>query len=97
MRTLVIAVLAAGGIIGVYLWARSAWPEITARVWALAGNSRTIAIAYAAELLGMLDEAKILDWSQLVGAQNAGRVVVVMGVAMIVLRLVTRTAVSFKA
>jgi len=54
-------------------------------------------VAYAAELLGVLDEAKVLDWSQLLGAESAGRVMVIMGALMIVLRLVTRTAVSFKA
>ena len=68
-----------------------------ARLRALCGNSKTIAVAYAAELLGVLDEAKVLDWSQLLGAESAGRVMVIMGVVMIVLRLVTRTAVSFKA
>jgi hypothetical protein len=67
------------------------------KLWALTGNSRTILVAYAAELLGMLDEAKLLDWSALVGSERAGRVMVVMGVVMIVLRLVTRAAVSFKA
>jgi hypothetical protein len=49
------------------------------------------------ELIGVMDEARMLDWSQLVGAENAGRVMVIMGAAMILLRLVTRTAVSFKA
>jgi len=68
-----------------------------ARLRGLCGNSKTIAVAYAAELLGVLDEAKVLDWSQLVGADSAGRVMVIMGVVMILLRLVTRTAVSFKA
>ena len=68
-----------------------------ARPRAFCGNSKTIAVAYAAELLGVLDEAKALDWSQLLGADSAGRVMVIMGVVMIVLRLVTRTAVSFKA
>ena len=53
-------------------------------------------MAYAAELLGVLDEAKVLDWSQLVGPESAGRVMVIMGALMILLRLVTRTAVSFK-
>jgi len=38
----------------------------------------------------------VLDWSQLLGADSAGRVMVIMGVVMIVLRLVTRTAVNFK-
>jgi hypothetical protein len=45
----------------------------------------------------VLDEAKLLDWSALLGAQAAGRVMVVMGAVMILLRLVTRTAVNFKA
>ena len=73
------------------------WEGLVVRVWAIAGNSKTIAVAYAVELVGVMDEAKMLDWSQLVGAENAGRVMVIMGVAMILLRLVTRTAVSFKA
>ena len=68
-----------------------------ARLRGLCGNSKTIAVAYAAELLGVLDEAKVLDWSQLLGADSAGRVMVIMGVVMIMLRLVTRTAVDFKA
>ena len=68
-----------------------------ARVWAVAGNSKTIAVAYAVELMGVMDEARLFDWSQLVGAENAGRVMVIMGAAMILLRLVTRTSVSFKA
>ena len=33
-----------------------------ARLRAFCGNSKTIAVAYAAELLGVLDEAKVLDW-----------------------------------
>jgi hypothetical protein len=73
------------------------WNGFVARIWAIAGNSKTIAVAYAVELIGVMDEAKMLDWSQLVGAENAGRVMVGMGVAMILLRLVTRSAVSFKA
>jgi hypothetical protein len=68
-----------------------------ARARAFCGNSKTIAVAHAAELLGVLDEAKVLDWSQLLGAESAGRVMVIMGALMILLRLVTRTAVSFKA
>ena len=67
-----------------------------ARLRGLCGNSKTIAVAYAAELLGVLDEAKVLDWSQLLGADSAGRVMVIMGAVMILLRLVTRTAVNFK-
>jgi hypothetical protein len=77
--------------------ARAKFAAAGARLRALCGNSRTIAVAYAAELLGLLDEAKLLDWSALLGAESAGRVMVIMGVVMILLRLVTRTAVSFKA
>jgi hypothetical protein len=76
---------------------RAVLERACARLRGLCGNSKTIAVAYAAELLGVLDEAKVLDWSQLVGADSAGRVMVIMGVVMILLRLVTRTAVSFKA
>ena len=73
------------------------WDGVVARLWAVAGNSKTILVAYAVELIGVMDEARMLDWSQLVGAENAGRVMVIMGAAMILLRLVTRTAVSFRA
>ena len=73
------------------------WDRFAARAWAVAGNSKTIAVAYAVELIGVMDEARMLDWSQLVGAENAGRVMMMMGVAMILLRLATRTAVSFRA
>src|SRR5713226_6241483 len=90
--------------VGAYWWGvlpqlrkLSWWDAVTSRLWAAAGNSKTIAVAYAAELLGVLDEAKLLDWSALVGSEKAGRVMVVMGAVMIVLRLVTRAAVSFKA
>jgi len=71
--------------------------QVWSKLWALTGNSRTLLVGYAAELIGVLDEAKLLDWSALVGAERAGRVMVVMGAVMIVLRLVTRVAVSFKA
>ena len=73
------------------------WDGVVARLWAMAGNSKTSLVVYAVELIGVMDEARMLDWSQLVGAENAGRVMVIMGVAMILLRLVTRTAVSFRA
>src|SRR5262249_17492753 len=76
---------------------RAVLSRACARLRGLCGNSKTIAVAYAAELLGVLDEAKVLDWSQLLGADSAGRVMVIGGVVMILLRLVTRTAVSFKA
>jgi hypothetical protein len=77
--------------------ARAAFAAACARLRALCGNSRTLAVAYAAELLGLLDEAQFLDWSALIGAEGAGRVMAVMGAVMILLRLVTRTAVSFRA
>ena len=76
--------------------AAKAWSKAWSNAWALTGNSRTILVGYAAELIGVLDEAKLLDWSALIGAERAGRVMVVMGAVMIVLRLVTRAAVSFK-
>jgi hypothetical protein len=82
---------------GLVVSACAAIAAAAGRLRALCGNSRTIAVAYAAELLGLLDEAKLLDWSALLGAESAGRVMVIMGVVMILLRLVTRTAVSFKA
>jgi hypothetical protein len=89
-------------IVGAYWWAvlpqlrkLAWWDGFVIRLWALAGNSKTIVVAYAAELLGLLDEAKLLDWSALVGSERAGRVMVVMG-AVILLRLVTRAAVTFK-
>ena len=91
-------------VVGVYWWALLPrlrtfkwWDGFVSKAWTLTGNSKTILVGYAAELLGMLDEAKLLDWSALVGAERAGRVMVVMGIVMIVLRLVTRAAVSFKA
>src|SRR5262245_13132244 len=82
---------------GVVAGVRAVLERACARLRGFCGNSKTIAVAYAAELLGVLDEAKVLDWSQLLGADSAGRVMVIMGVVMIVLRLVTRTAVDFKA
>ena len=83
------------------------WDGFVARLWArlkgvyaglrgLCGNSKTIAVAYAAEILGILDEARVMDWSELLGAEAAGRVMVIMGAVMILLRLVTRTAVTFR-
>jgi hypothetical protein len=72
------------------------WDDLVIRLWALVGNSRTILVALCAELLGLLDEARLLDWSSLIGSEKAGRVIVVMGAVMIVLRLLTRAAVSFR-
>src|SRR5262245_27584835 len=57
---------------------RALFERACVRLRGLCGNSKTIAVAYAAELLGVLDEAKVLDWSQLLGADSAGRVMVIM-------------------
>jgi hypothetical protein len=84
------------GWAGVIAKAGAALAAGSARLRALCGNSRTLAVAYAAELLGVLDEAKLLDWSALLGVEGAGRVMAIMGAVMILLRLVTRTAMSFK-
>src|SRR5206468_6226582 len=55
-------------VVGAYWWAilpqlrkLAWWDGFVIRLWALAGNSKTIVVAYAAELLGLLDEAKLLD------------------------------------
>ena len=93
----VVIVAAYGWLVLPRLRKFSWWGGAVARLWAMAGNSKTILVAYAVELIGLMDEARMLDWSQLVGAENAGRVMVIMGAAMILLRLVTRTAVSFRA
>jgi hypothetical protein len=85
------------GWAGVIAKPGAAFAAAYARLRALCGNSRTLAVAYAAELLGLLDEAQLLDWSALIGAEGAGRVMAIMGAVMILLRLVTRTAVSFRA
>lgn len=83
-------------IVGGYFGARAYWPDWTARFWALAGNSRTILAGYAVQLLGLLDELKLVDWSSWFGADRAGRITMVLGVMFIGLRLITRTEVSWK-
>src|SRR6266508_639746 len=100
MLTFLGIALVAGGL---YWWLilprlrkLSWWDGFVTRLWAFAGNSKTIVVGYAAELLGLLDEAKLLDWSALVGSEKAGRVMVIMGAVMIFLQLITRAAVSFK-
>jgi hypothetical protein len=70
--------------------------NIKAWLWAVAGNSRTLAAAYAVELLAVLDEAKVIDWSSLLGVEGGARVAAILGIVMILLRLITRSAVSFK-
>ena len=70
-------------------------PAVNAWFWVMAGNSRTILIAYAAEILAMLDETKAIDLSALIGTERAGRVMAIMGLVMIWLRMVTRNAVDW--
>lgn len=65
------------------------WNKIKSWFWRVCGNSRTIAIAYAAQILAMLDELKLLDWSALLGVERGGRVLAIMGVVMFALRLIT--------
>lgn len=101
MQTLIIAIGAGLVIIGGYFVVRKAldvdqWEDFVARLWAIAGNSRTIAVAYAAEVVAALDEARLLDFSTLIGAERAGRMLAIMGVVMFALRLVTRSAISFR-
>lgn len=58
-------------------------------MWAAAGNSRTMAVAYSVSLLSVLDMANIIDFEPLLGATNAGRVSAIMAVLMIVMRVMT--------
>lgn len=71
------------------------WPKIKSYLWAFAGNSRTVLMAYGLEVAGYIDEAKYYDWSNLVGSERAGRIVAACGVVMIVLRIMTKAAVLF--
>ena len=77
-------------------WIKDKWAKLKAWLWALAGNSKTMLIAYAIEALALLDEMKVIEWSTLLGAERAGRVAAIAGIVMIGLRMVTRNAVSFK-
>jgi len=69
------------------------WIKFREWFWRVCGNSRTIAIAYAAQILALLDELKLLDWSALLGVERGGRVMAIMGVIMVVMRLITTTRV----
>lgn len=71
------------------------WQKLKCRAWALAGNSRTVLVAYGMEVAGYIDEAKYFDWSNIVGSERAGRIVAACGVIMIVLRVMTKAAVLF--
>jgi len=75
---------------------RLAWNTIAAHLCALVGNSKTIAIAASIEGLSALEEVKVIDISGLVGAERANRIAAILGFVMILLRLITRNAVSFK-
>jgi LacI family transcriptional regulator len=79
-----------------YVYNRSAAALRTDRSQIVAVGIHDVTNPYFAELLGVLDEAKLLDWSQLIGSEKAGRVMAIMGAVMIVLRVITRAAVSFR-
>jgi hypothetical protein len=70
--------------------------KIKAWLWAVAGNSKTIAVAYAVQLLALIDEFKVVDWSALFGVERGGRIASIMSLLMIGLRLVTTGSTSFK-
>lgn len=89
----ILALIVVATLVGLWFWNPG---DLQARIWAIAGNSKTIAVAYAAELLAALDEFKMIDISSLLGAERAGRAVAIMGLIMFGLRLVTRGAASFK-
>src|SRR5262245_58416290 len=103
MKTVTIAIGAAL-VVGLYwfvvlpkLREFSWWDELTSRLWAMAGNSRTLAVGYLVEVLAILDAMKLIDWSSLLGVEKGGRIAAIMGLVMIALRLVTRSSVTFKA
>jgi hypothetical protein len=104
MSSLVLDLLVLAAVGGVLFWQyalpwlrqRVWWGALVARAWAIAGNSRTVFIAYIAELLAVLDEAQIVDWSSLFGVGRGGRIMAIMGAVIFVMRLITRGSVSFK-
>lgn len=72
------------------------WRKIKARLWALAGNSRTLLVMYGIEVAGYLDESKYLDWSAWFGAERAGRIAMIIGGVAIGLRIVSKGAVMWQ-
>jgi hypothetical protein len=72
------------------------WQSIKDWFWRVCGQSRTIALAYAAQILALLDEFKLIDWSNLLGVERGGRVLAICGVIMFIMRLVSNSAVTFK-
>jgi len=73
------------------------WTCFKARLWALAGNSRTLLVAYGLELVGALDEARYFNWSEWVGVENGGRIAVACGFVMIIMRMFTSSALAWQA
>lgn len=73
------------------------WHKLKAHLWCLAGNSRTVLVAYGLEAAGYVDEAKYFDWSSLIGSERAGRVVAFCGGLMIVMRILTKGAVLWQS
>lgn len=60
------------------------------------GHSRMIALSYGTFILAALDEAKVLDWSNLIGTEKGGRIAAVLGLAIFGLRMVTTGPVSWR-
>lgn len=58
-------------------------------MWAFAGNSRTMAVAYSVQLLSVLEMSSVIDFTALVGAEHGARVASIMSIAMIIMRVVT--------
>jgi hypothetical protein len=65
-------------------------------LWRACGHSRTLLVAYGLIVLAALEEARLVDWSPLVGAERSGRVVAVLSVVIVIMRLITTSAVRFK-
>ena len=78
-----------------FIYAYNPW-NIGTMMWALAGNSRTMAVAYSAQVVAVLEAVSTIDLTPLIGASNAGRVISVMSVVMIVMRVITGNL-DFKA
>ena len=70
--------------------------DLKARFWAMCGNSRTILVSYLAMILAILEQAQVLDWAVLLGEKSSGKIMAIMGVAMLILRLVTQSAATFR-
>lgn len=71
------------------------WESFQTHFWAIAGNSRTIAVAYMLEVVAMADEIKVIPFSELFGAEKGGRIAAFTGAIMILMRIVSNGAVKF--